>query len=213
MPGFRPDSATDGGVRRNAVDNESHKPANRVSYNEDPSHIRDFQILYLSPDSDLVISNRFGQLERLLTDSAGKTGSTPTGSRTVRVTAHIELGTVLVSTQNGTAGTVRNRVDDLLLRDHPLLLGCDTEPAVSPDGRRIAITSCRSGDPDLWLVDLDGRNLVQLTNRTGYEGGASFSADGAKLVVHAHYPWGRDELQKYTSRKRFDDSLLHLRLL
>lgn len=128
-----------------------------------------FQILYLSPDSDLVIANRFGQLERLLTDSAG---------------------------------TYDRRYPHTIA----LLLGCDTEPAVSPDGRRIAFTSCRSGDPDLWLVDVDGRNLLQLTNRTGYEGGASFSADAPKLVFHAHYPQGREELHHYESRKRFEDA-------
>lgn len=30
-----------------------------------------FQIQYLAPDSDLVVVNRFGQLELLVTDSAG----------------------------------------------------------------------------------------------------------------------------------------------
>ena len=36
-------------------------------------------------------------------------------------------------------------------------------PAWSPDGSRIAFSSSRGGASDIWIVDLDGSNLVQVT--------------------------------------------------
>ena len=45
-------------------------------------------------------------------------------------------------------------------------------PQFSPDGRRVAFASNRSGESEIWLADPDGSNAVQLTSmgaqRTGY---------------------------------------------
>lgn len=40
----------------------------------------------------------------------------------------------------------------------------DLNPQLSPDGRRVAFQSDRSGDMEVWLADLDGANAVQLTS-------------------------------------------------
>ena len=40
---------------------------------------------------------------------------------------------------------------------------------MSPDGRRIAFTSSRSGDPEIWLADPDGANAIQLTSMRAQE--------------------------------------------
>jgi imidazolonepropionase-like amidohydrolase/Tol biopolymer transport system component len=40
----------------------------------------------------------------------------------------------------------------------------DAQPRFSPDGRKIAFISDRSGIPNLWVVDRDGRNPRQLSN-------------------------------------------------
>ena len=42
-------------------------------------------------------------------------------------------------------------------------LALDYDPAFSPDGTRIAFTSTRSGNSDIWLMNTDGTNLVQVT--------------------------------------------------
>jgi TolB protein len=58
----------------------------------------------------------------------------------------------------------------------------DTDPAWSPDGGRIAFASDRAGSNDLWLVDVDGKNLLQLTSEKSSETHPSFSPDGTRLV-------------------------------
>jgi Tol biopolymer transport system component len=56
---------------------------------------------------------------------------------------------------------------------------------VSPRGDRIVFTSSRSGDLELWTCDLEGKDLVQVTDEPGYDGGAFFSHDGEWLVFRS----------------------------
>jgi len=63
--------------------------------------------------------------------------------------------------------------------------GYDAEATVSPTGDRIVFTSTRTGDLELFTCDLDGGNIVQVTDALGYDGGAFFSHDGTQLVFRA----------------------------
>lgn len=75
--------------------------------------------------------------------------------------------------------------------------GYDAEATVSPQGDAIVFTSTRSGDPELYIVGLDGKKPKRLTKTRGYDGGAFFSPDGTKIVFRANHPEGADELAKY----------------
>ncbi len=79
---------------------------------------------------------------------------------------------------------------------HPELFvggdGYDAEATVSPDGRYVVFTSTRSGDLELWRLDLSTGDLLQLTDTLGYDGGAFFSPDGTKIVWRASRPTGDD---------------------
>ena len=72
----------------------------------------------------------------------------------------------------------------------PLITGpaFDGNVAVSPAGTRLAFTSTRSGDPELYLSRADGSDVVRITDAPGYDGGAAFSPDGSKLAWHAERP-------------------------
>ena len=39
----------------------------------------------------------------------------------------------------------------------------DAEGTVSPNGKKIVFTSLRSGDPDIWDMNIDGSNLERVT--------------------------------------------------
>ena len=72
-------------------------------------------------------------------------------------------------------------------RARPLLTGdaFESHPAFSPDGRRIAFVSDRSGVINLWIADADGRNLRQLSRETSLNVMAqpTWSADGKRVLV------------------------------
>ena len=70
--------------------------------------------------------------------------------------------------------------------------GYDAEATVCPADGSIIFTSTRSGDLELWRMDADGKNLKQLTNQPGYDGGAFFSNDCTKIVWRSSRPQGKD---------------------
>ncbi|TND00378.1 MAG: WD40-like beta propeller [Bacteroidetes bacterium] len=80
------------------------------------------------------------------------------------------------------------------LTDSP---GYDAEATVSPDGKKIVFTSTRSGDLELWTMNIDGSNVKQVTNQLGYDGGAFFSPDSKKLVFRASRPKTEADIKEY----------------
>jgi eukaryotic-like serine/threonine-protein kinase len=59
----------------------------------------------------------------------------------------------------------------------------DIHPQLSPDGRRVAFTSTRSGAWEIWTSDLDGANAVQLSSlRASATGVPHWSPDGRQIV-------------------------------
>ena len=55
----------------------------------------------------------------------------------------------------------------------------------------------RSGDLDLFTMNIDGTDIKQITNTLGYDGGAFFSPDGSKIVFRASRPTTSEEVKKY----------------
>ena len=55
----------------------------------------------------------------------------------------------------------------------------------SPDGKRIAFASYRSGLPGVWISNEDGSNLVQISNPAQSSGSPQWSPDGNKIGFDA----------------------------
>ncbi len=70
--------------------------------------------------------------------------------------------------------------------------GYDAEATECFTDGRILFTSMRHGDLDLYVADHNGANVRQLTSAPGYDGGAFFTPDCARIVWRASRPQGED---------------------
>ena len=62
-------------------------------------------------------------------------------------------------------------------------VGVDNQMQFSPDGKHLAFASTRTGNPEIWRSDEDGRNQVQLTSFGGpHVGSPRWSPDGKWIV-------------------------------
>jgi WD40 repeat protein len=55
-------------------------------------------------------------------------------------------------------------------------------PRVAPDGKRIAFTSYRDGNAEIYLMNADGSAVTRLTNSAGDDESASWSSNGSQLA-------------------------------
>jgi serine/threonine protein kinase len=60
----------------------------------------------------------------------------------------------------------------------------ELNPAYSPDGRRVAFGSDRSGNFEIWVADSDGSNPVQLTSMGATATLPAWSPDGQQIAFH-----------------------------
>lgn len=66
----------------------------------------------------------------------------------------------------------------------------DIQPRFSPDGARIAFASRRSGKWDLWVLNIDGGELTQVTHNPADEIAPVWSPDGGRIAFNL---WNRLE--------------------
>lgn len=59
--------------------------------------------------------------------------------------------------------------------------GANLSPSVSPNGKKVAMILSRSGSPDLWVCDIDGKNLKQLTKTRESESSPTWSPDNRTI--------------------------------
>jgi Tol biopolymer transport system component/DNA-binding winged helix-turn-helix (wHTH) protein len=79
----------------------------------------------------------------------------------------------------------------------PVVSICSTRseatPHLSPDGRRVAFTSNRSGESEIWLADPDGSNAIRLTFVRAVSGAPRWSPNGERIVFQSN-PEGQFEV-------------------
>lgn len=75
--------------------------------------------------------------------------------------------------------------------------GYDAEATLSPDGKKMIYCSDKSGDLELYIMDLKTGKEKQVTDMLGYDGGAWFSPDGKKIVWRSSRPKTEAEIKDY----------------
>lgn len=58
----------------------------------------------------------------------------------------------------------------------------DSYPMFSPDGKKIAFESNRTGNFEIYTMNADGSNIQQLTYNTAFDGTPAWSPDGKQIV-------------------------------
>lgn len=69
-------------------------------------------------------------------------------------------------------------------------------PAISPDGRRIAFASRRTGSWAIYLMNADGSGVTKLVERSSFDGSPAWSPDGTRIAFRSENegpfgPFGR----------------------
>lgn len=90
----------------------------------------------------------------------------------------------------------------------------DGAPCWSPDGKRIAFVSNRSGNWDLWSVGVDGGEATQLTTFAGFDHSPRWSPDGSRIAYHSASSgngdiWILSVSESTTTRITFSESFDH----
>ena len=81
-------------------------------------------------------------------------------------------------------------------------LAHDMQPRWSPDGKRVVFVSDRSGDDNVWIISVDGRDSVQLTRGTdNVYVSPEWTPDGQYIVVSRAVPFmGNEKLWLYHAK-------------
>jgi uncharacterized protein YjdB len=112
--------------------------------------------------------------------------ATAPGGKSATADVFVEDELLLVSSRGGTSRLYWLDRSNLaaLRRVTPDTAGA-TDPAISPDGSRIAFVSTRDGNPEIYVMDADGTNLTRVTNDPQADGRPAFTADGAGIVFQS----------------------------
>ena len=73
--------------------------------------------------------------------------------------------------------------DGLIL---PFSIESDIDPAWAPDGTRIVFGSGRDGNNDIYVMDLDGSNLVKLTDSPANDVEPAWAPDNSKILFESN---------------------------
>jgi Tol biopolymer transport system component len=135
-----------------------------------------------SSDRPEVALVREGTVDGLIPGRAVITATTPWG-KTAKADVYVVGDLLLASNRGGNLGIyqLRSAGSPALL---PVLQdsASSIQPALSPDRTRIAFSSNRSGNFDLYVMDADGANIRRLTTDGGGEGEPAWTPDGRRIV-------------------------------
>jgi uncharacterized protein YjdB len=109
------------------------------------------------------------------------TATAPSGKRTI-LDVFVQGELLVASSRSGKLelyAAERSNLGDLRRITEDTLTAA--EPAVSPDGSRIAFTSMS----EVYVMDADGKNVLRVSNSTGVDGHPQFTPDGNTVIYQS----------------------------
>ena len=133
-------------------------------------------------DVGVYVVRRDGRNLRLIADQAGMPAWSPHGTQIAYAgLAPGRRGLWVVDARSALRdGEVRARQIT-----HVADLVPEERPAWSPDGRQLAFTSHRTGDSDIWRVNVDGAGLANLTRNGALDSHPTWSPDGQTIAFNS----------------------------
>jgi len=142
-------------------------------------------VTWTSTDATVVAVNAEGHLSPVAIGSAAVVANTPWGSTDTAMV--YVLGEILVTS---------TRAENVNLfsfdRDQPEVFhqisditGSELSAKYSPDGTKIIYVSDQAGNLDLYTLNSDGTNSVQLTSSAALEGAPDWTPDGKRIVYES----------------------------
>lgn len=119
--------------------------------------------------SEIYIADYDGFNARAVTSDRSAVAAPTWATRSMLLYASYKLGPLYLYSHDLPTGARR------AVARHP---GMNSSPAVSPDGKRVAMILSKTGNPDLFVCDLDGGNLRQLTTTREAESSPCWAPDG-----------------------------------
>ena len=151
------------------------------------------RILFVSDrnenQSDLYLMDLEGTILERLTNTAdiGATSSWSPDGR--RIAYYIDGATGGINITNDDGAWLIFAADNTEFFFHQ-------QPSWSPDGSKLAFIGWTSETRDLYVIDIDGGNLTQLTDTpTGDEWSPSWSPDGSKIIYYLRPTDGNREIR------------------
>ncbi|HTH66175.1 MAG TPA: Ig-like domain-containing protein [Gemmatimonadales bacterium] len=112
--------------------------------------------------------------------------ATAPGGKTAAADLFVESELLLAGTRNGSLKLYWvDRANLSALRRAASDTTLATDPAISPDGSRVAFVSTRDGNPEIYVMDADGTSLTRVTNDPQPDGRPAFTPDGAGVVFQS----------------------------
>jgi len=139
-------------------------------------------VRWSSDRPDVALAREGGVIDALSPGRAVVTATAPWG-KNAKADVFVTGDLLLSSNRGGSFGIYQLRASGSMALQ--LLLGdtaTNIQAALSPDRTRIAFSSNRNGNFDIYLVDSDGKNLRRLTADPRNEGDPAWTPDGGRLV-------------------------------
>lgn len=140
-----------------------------------------FVTLRNNGDYEIYIMNSDGSGQTNLTNTIGKDRTpifTPDGQKILFVSERDGNKEIYIMNTDGTNQTnlTNNPSYDILYENE------DVNNMITPDGKKVVFISGRDGDGDVYIMDIDGNNVANLTNNSVFDISPTVSPDGNYIV-------------------------------